>query len=98
MFEKTANFGRLEDQIDKKVDVFAYAMTMFWVITGQKPWDGMLSNEIETQVVKGVRPTFPEAPTFSEPKLISIVKRCWDHNPHLRPSFDSLVDDLRDSH
>lgn len=76
----------------KPVDVFAYAMIGFYVLTGTKPWDEMFSNDIENRVIKGDRPVIPKNISEANGDLIT---KCWGQNPRNRLTFDEIVKILK---
>ncbi|KAF9642058.1 hypothetical protein BDM02DRAFT_2731187 [Thelephora ganbajun] len=40
--------------------------------------------------MQGERPLRPTHPTFTE-NLWTLVQRCWDHDPHLRPEASEVL-------
>jgi len=54
------------------------------VFTGALPFDGVPSHGAMFAIMQGKRPLRPTYPTFTE-NLWTLVQRCWDHDPHLRP-------------
>jgi serine/threonine protein kinase len=85
--------GRRETEIDKAIDVFAYAMTVFFIFTKEKPWgDAMGFDEIEQRIVKGERPVIPKE---IDPRIQEIIQVNWRHNPEERKSFCEIVKTLR---
>lgn len=49
------------------------------------PYGGRDTLSIAMSVVKGARPDIsPVVPQH----IAALMRRCWDTNPHLRPSFD----------
>ena len=80
--------SRLENEIFKKVDVFAYAMTIFNIFTGEKPWKHTDLTEIEKNVLAGERPVIPA----SLPNRIKeIIETGWAPDPTERPSFSDIL-------
>ena len=79
---------RFDSQLDKKIDVFAYEMTVFWLAAGKKPWAAISNaDEIEALVVAGERPKFnPEEESNEVKKLLETVE-----DPKDRPSFEELL-------
>lgn len=79
---------------DHKVDVYAFAMLTFEVVTGINPFADM-SNPMALgmKVVQGVRPEIPS--TCPEPyrRLIEI---CWSQEAAMRPEFSKIVEQLFD--
>ena len=86
--------GRVNTEIDKKIDVFAYGMSMFEVLLGDTFWPNMDLGEIENMIESGARPNIMSIPPEKQDSLkilISIVVGCWLPNPAERPTFESIV-------
>ena len=45
--------------------------------------------------VKKGRPNMKIIPSDTPPKVIQLMQMCWDHEPNNRPTFDFIVDFLR---
>jgi anti-sigma factor ChrR (cupin superfamily) len=41
-------------------------------------------------ITQGTRPPRPTHPTFTE-NLWTLMRRCWDHDPHLRPEVSEVL-------
>ena len=69
------------------VDVFAYGMILYEMLTGEVPYDERRGNQgtLLTDIADGYRP--PLEPTGSIEKLIL---QCWDQDPDQRPTFDEI--------
>jgi len=48
-------------ELEKKVDVYAFAITGYELFTGKFAWDGLQTSDIEAKVKEGLRPTFEES-------------------------------------
>ncbi|KAG0558399.1 hypothetical protein KC19_10G025400 [Ceratodon purpureus] len=75
----------------EKVDIYSYAMTCYEVLTGLIPFVGFVKSDWE-RVFNGERPHFPD---FVDPSLKGLVEKCWDVEPHNRPEFDTIVEELK---
>ena len=89
---------KTRSDIDKKIDVFAFAMTMYEVATLKCPWEGLGLPEIEKEVLIGRRPIVP-AWIMANPKIMAelgpfleLLRKCWDSSPLLRPSFQTVLE------
>lgn len=75
-----------------KADVFSYGMLLYELAVGVPPFVGVLTAAelYEAVVVRRERPLLPppEAPVYA------LIRRCWMHDPALRPSFREIVDCL----
>ena len=71
-----------------KVDVYAYAITMWELLTGSTPYKGKNPEQIQLAVCKnGERPSFPRG----APKdICSFIRSCWNQDPRKRPTFKQI--------
>ena len=75
----------------KKVDVFAYAMILYYIFTGDKPWGNEMSvSEIETHVFNGERPPIEDKTSLKE-----LICQCWHADPNQRLFFDEVLTILK---
>lgn len=76
-------------QYTNKVDVFAYAITLYQVCTGKIPYDGKKNPmQIAMFITSGERPDIPISVPYFYAKLIT---DCWEQDPNDRPTFDDIV-------
>jgi serine/threonine protein kinase len=69
-------------------DVFSYGMTVWEVITGERPWQHMLGDKpIVASVLSGKRPHIPAG---CDEHFASLLPRCWAHEPAERISFEDI--------
>ncbi|OHT14681.1 TKL family protein kinase [Tritrichomonas foetus] len=76
-------------QYNAKVDVYAYGVVLWEIVTGKTPYSGMDAHTIIKNVLtQGMRPEIPEdvAPEFA-----ALMTRCWEEDPYTRPTFDEIV-------
>ena len=75
-----------------QVDIFSYAMFIFELLTGQRPFESLTTTqELNQAVIKGERPLVNEGnaePSF--PGLIDLMYDCWKHSSSGRPSADEV--------
>lgn len=45
-------------------------------------------------VSEGLRPALAGSESGAPPNLLSLIQRCWDSDPHNRPSFDDIAKEL----
>ena len=77
----------------KKVDVYAYAMIIYQVWSGIKPWNGLESVDIENKVLANLRPEIPDQ--ITNESIRDLIKACWQEDPVQRPSFSQIVETVR---
>lgn len=76
-------------QMSRASDVYAFGMVLFEVLTGLKPFAGMLQGAVVEQVlVSRLQPAFP---TYTPETYINLIQECWNHEPSKRPTFDILI-------
>ncbi|XP_068760314.1 angiopoietin-1 receptor-like isoform X2 [Montipora capricornis] len=73
-------------------DIWSYGV-LLWEIEsgGLKPYAGMTTPEIMTELKKGYR---LEKPSGCSDAMYQVMRDCWNPNPKLRPSFEKLVERL----
>ena len=79
-----------------KVDVYSYGIIIWEMCTRKIPYSCMSQQHIQFYVsVKKGRPNLKILPNNTPPKIIQLMQMCWDHEPDNRPTFDYIVDFLR---
>ena len=82
-----------ENIFTEKGDVYAYAIVIWEVLTGEVPWAGLGYPQIITQVlVKGSRPPLPSDGAADD--LVALMGRCWAASPDDRPAFAEITSAL----
>ena len=79
-------------QYDKSIDVYAFAMILYQLITNQMPFGGHIqTGELMDKIFKRERPEIPA----TIPEIFrQLLNRCWAQNPKERPSFDEIIEIL----
>jgi serine/threonine protein kinase len=72
-----------------KVDIYAFGMTLYEMLTGLVPWSSVDNYRIK--VAKGERPELSDAIAERCPDLIVTMKRLWSQNPADRPAAAELL-------
>lgn len=79
-----------ETKYGKEVDVYAFAILAYEIITGKAPFHelGNVSQiRLWNKVLDGERPIFtPDVPE----KMQNLISRCWSKEPKQRPSFNEI--------
>lgn len=78
---------------DSKVDVYAFGILLWEMLTEKVPYAGMSSVQIALHVCEQRRPEIPEDAPDS---LRALITLCWQDDPLKRPSFSKIYRALRD--
>lgn len=77
-----------EGEYDEKVDVYAYAMMIWEMLTKEIPFDGYGDAQVLYMVkFKNQRPTIP---TETPQGLKNLIEKCWSNDPKERLSFQEI--------
>ncbi|KAF3699404.1 Receptor-interacting serine/threonine-protein kinase 1 [Channa argus] len=72
----------------EKSDVYSFAIVVWVILTEEEPYANARSEDQLSQCVrKGDRPAEDLIPNDTPAEIISLMKRCWQHNPEQRPTF-----------
>ncbi|CAK9198464.1 unnamed protein product [Sphagnum troendelagicum] len=79
----------------KEADVYSFAIVCSQILSGAgQPFPG--PREGFTDRILAPRNERPELPLNVYPaKLLDLIKKCWDPDPHQRPSFSAICDSLK---
>ena len=72
----------------KEVDMYAFGMVVYEVITGTRPFGRRRMAELPLLTARGIRPGRPEDPVaieFGQGRW-EFAEQCWDENPERRPT------------
>lgn len=70
------------------VDVFSFGMLLWELMAGELPFMGLNSGETMVSIVEGQR---PEIPSFCPPMFADLIRRCWNPQRELRPTFKEIT-------
>lgn len=74
-------------------DVYSYAMIVYKVFTGLKPFNKINLFTIGSTVKEGARPSFDSVSIPESYK--TLIESCWAQKPEDRPTFEQIVNDLK---
>lgn len=73
-----------------KIDVFAFGMICYHVLTMHPPFPSNLSHaDIKQKIISGERPQIPSSIPNT---FINLIQRCWAQDASARPTFNRIVD------
>ncbi|CAA3001913.1 probable serine threonine- kinase DDB_G0282963 isoform X2 [Olea europaea subsp. europaea] len=79
---------------DEKADVYSFGVILWELVTQKIPWDNLNSMQVIGAV--GFMNQRLEIPKDVDPQWASIIESCWQSDPQYRPSFQELVEKLKD--
>lgn len=80
-------------QITSKSDVWSYAIVLYEIFTyGEAPYQGMENEEIIKRIPEGYR---LDIPSICPPIISDLMKKCWELDPNLRPTFSVISQTLK---
>ncbi|EAY06598.1 TKL family protein kinase [Trichomonas vaginalis G3] len=76
-----------------KVDVYAFGMIMWEMLTEMSPFKNMNGMQIAYAVCKkGER---PQIPNITAEPMRAFINRCWNQDPNQRPTFEEIYKDFK---
>jgi serine/threonine protein kinase len=85
------------------VDVYSFGILMYTVLTRERPYEKLVRSQrlniwaLRDLIVDGERPAIDGHKALLEapPQLLSLMSRCWSHEPGARPSgFPEIVKEV----
>lgn len=74
---------------DNKVDVYAYAIVFWELLSGKLPYQGLNPTQVIAQVmVNDMRPTIP---ANASEEVTELIKSSWSREPQDRPTFTEII-------
>lgn len=88
VFDEKADSSNME-VYTKFTDVYSFAMTMYEILTGCKPFEALSPRDVLPSLLAGWRPAVnPKTPCPGY--LAAFMQRCWSANPQDRPLFPEV--------
>ncbi|XP_042501465.1 probable serine/threonine-protein kinase SIS8 [Macadamia integrifolia] len=78
---------------DEKCDVYSFGVILWELSTMQQPWGGM--NPMQVVGAVGFQHRRLDIPEDMDPVIADIIRKCWQTNPKMRPSFAEIMAALK---
>lgn len=78
---------------DEKCDVYSFGVILWELSTLQQPWGGM--NPMQVVGAVGFQHRRLDIPDNVDPVVADIIKKCWQTDPKLRPTFAEIMAALK---
>jgi serine/threonine protein kinase len=80
------------EQYNESVDVYSFAMILFYLLVGRPPWPSLPGlDAVRKASDEGDRPNIPRD---LDGRLTALMKECWDDEFRMRPRFDAILERL----
>ena len=99
-------------ELDKALDVYAFAIITWELLTRERPWDFVTNNPnndpyptpatlaktlIKDAVLRGERPLISPKMRLDAPILCNVIQACWHQNAQRRPPFSEILQRITSS-
>ncbi|XP_027357557.1 probable serine/threonine-protein kinase SIS8 isoform X2 [Abrus precatorius] len=78
---------------NEKCDVYSFGVILWELSTLQQPWGGM--NPMQVVGAVGFQQRRLDIPDDMDPTIADIIRKCWQTDPKLRPSFAEILAALK---
>ncbi|XP_010486178.1 PREDICTED: mitogen-activated protein kinase kinase kinase YODA-like [Camelina sativa] len=82
------------ESADEKSDIYSFGVVLWELATEKIPWETLNSMQVIGAV--GFMNQRLEIPKDIDPRWISLMESCWHSDTKLRPTFQELMEKLRD--
>ncbi|VYS56539.1 unnamed protein product [Arabidopsis thaliana] len=82
------------ESADEKSDIYSFGVVLWELATEKIPWENLNSMQVIGAV--GFMNQRLEIPKDIDPDWISLIESCWHRDAKLRPTFQELMERLRD--
>ncbi|XP_010442413.1 PREDICTED: serine/threonine-protein kinase STY17-like isoform X1 [Camelina sativa] len=82
------------EDADEKSDVYSFGVILWELVTEKIPWENL--NAMQVIGAVGFMNQRLEVPKNVDPKWISLMESCWHSEPQHRPSFQEIMEKLRE--
>ena len=79
----------------KACDVYAFSLVLYEIVTNEKPFNKIEIFELWSKIHECYRPEIkPDVPEVYR----RLIEKCWAEEPMNRPSFDEILNELKNNH
>lgn len=89
----STNFGLDKPAPSKEADIFAFGMTTYQIMTGQRPFSHIGEEWVAQEVVSGERPAKPDnAEQIGMTDVVwDLLTKCWREDRTKRPNISDVL-------
>lgn len=80
-----------EQRLSFASDVFSFGVLLFELYSGRCVSSSIRSDHVPRFALHSWRPTLPDGCPMAYSELAA---RCWNADPHLRPTLDTVIEEL----
>ncbi len=84
------------EEYNETVDIYSFAMIFYNLLAGYAPWPSWNGvKAVTSAAMEGARPNIPRE---WDQQLATLLKKCWNENPKVRPRFMDVLEELNSYH